>query len=880
MSTTTRSAAPWHALETDEVMQRLGTDPENGLDESEALRRLGLYGRNELEQEGGFGRLQMLANQFRDVMIWILLAAAAVSGFLLDEWIDSWVIFAIVVLNAVLGYVQEWRAEGALEALKELSAPEAVAIRQGLERSVPGAELVPGDLVVLEAGDRVPADGRLLQTMHLETDESVLTGESFSVEKTTDAVAERVGLGDRRSIVFAGTTVAAGRGRMVVVETARTTEMGRVAEMLEASEPPTPLQIELARVGRRLAVLALVTAGIVFVAGWLRGTEPESMLLIAVALAVAAIPEGLPAVVTITLSRGVTRMAREQAIVRRLPAVEALGAASVICTDKTGTLTRNEIRVQTILGADLGVAVSEADPGDRRIARYAEVASLCNDARAADEGYLGDPTEVALLISLEQMGIDAEGLRTEMPRVDELAFDSGRKRMTTLHRRSGTYLAATKGAPEIVASLATHLEGPDGPEPLDPARRERALQKAAQLAEGGLRTLALAYRVFDDGPGPIEGLEENLVLVAVVGMSDEARPEAAPAVQEAQAAGIRVVMVTGDHEVTARAIATEVGILREGDEVMAGADLRRLSADELAEQVERYSVYARVDPADKVKIVDAWQARDQIVAMTGDGVNDAPALRAADIGVAMGTGTDVAKDASSMVLADDNFATIISAVREGRAIFANLRKVVHFLLSANASEVLVMLIGFLAFGFLGEPLVAVQLLWINLVTDGLPAIALGIDPAEAGIMSANGLGDRNILSLKHQVALLSRGAVLAAGTLGALVIGHYVLDLPFKEVQTAVFTTLVLVQVLHLFNVRAERTVVWRRSILDNPWVVFTALISIALQLAVVYLPLGNTLFDVVPLGWEVWPVMIGLSVVTFAINAWIKQVSLKTSDQ
>ena len=663
---------------------------------------------------------------------------------------------------------------------------------------------------------------------------------------------------------------------MLVVETAATTEMGQLADLLAVEEPPTPLQVELNRVGKRLAILAVGTAAIVFAAGLARGTEAESMLLIAVALAVAAIPEGLPAVVTITLSRGVTRMAGEQALVRRLPAVEALGAASVICTDKTGTLTRNEIRVQVLLGADLDVEVNDADPSDPRIGRYIEVAALCNNARSGDDGYLGDPTEVALLISLDQMGVDVRDLRDGMPRIDELAFDSARKRMTTLHRRAGSYLAATKGAPEIVASLASHVEGPGGPEPLDPARRDRVLEEATRLAEQGLRTLALAYRDFDEAPGAIERLEENLVLVAVVGMSDEARPEAAPAVGEAQTAGIRVVMVTGDHEVTARAIATEVGILREGDEVMAGSVLRQLTSDELAGQVGRYSVYARVDPADKVKIVDAWQDRGEIVAMTGDGVNDAPALRAADIGVAMGTGTDVAKDASSMVLADDNFATIISAVGEGRAIFANLRKVVHFLLSANASEVLLMLIGFLAFGFLGEPLVAVQLLWINLVTDGLPAIALGMDPAEAGIMSATGIGDRNILSAKHQLNLLSKGSVLAAGALGMLVVSHYVLELPYPEVQTSVFTTLVLVQMLHIFNVRAERTPVWRRPVFDNPWVVFAVAVSIVLQLAVVYLPVGNTLFDVVPLGWEVWPPMIGLAVATFVINAWAKTITLR----
>jgi len=851
----------WHALSVEQTLQRLTVDPAAGLSDAEAASRLARYGHNELESRVGRTRLQIFADQFRDVMIWLLLVAALVSGGLLGEWIDTGVILAIVALNAVLGYVQEARASDALEALKELSAPEALVIRGGAERLIPSVEVVPGDLLMLAAGDRIPADARVVDAAHLESEEGALTGESLPEIKSTEPAPEASGLGDRSSMVFAGTSIAAGRGRAVAVLTGQGTAMGEIAELLTADEPQTPLQVELGKVGRRLAVIALATATLVFGVGLLRGNPADSMLLIAVALAVAAIPEGLTAVVTITLSRGVQKMAQRNAVVRRLPAVESLGAASVICTDKTGTLTRNEMRVQELETAGARFSLAEADAEDPRVQRYVEVAALCNDSRRGPDGFVGDPTEVALLLSVEQLGVDPTDLRLEMPRVDELAFDSRRKRMATLHRRGGRYLVAVKGAPEMVASRASWVIGADGVEPLDETRRTRVLDAAEAFAAGGLRTLALAYREIDGAPGDLQDAEHDLVLAAIVAMSDEARPEAGPAVAEAQAAGIRVVMVTGDHEVTARAIAGELGILRDGEEVMSGAVLRDLSMEQLAEQVERFSVYARVDPVDKVKIVAAWQERGEIVAMTGDGINDAPALLAADIGVAMGSGTDVAKDASGMVLADDNFATIVSAVREGRVIFANLRKVVHFLLAANASEVLAVFVGFLVFGGLGQPLTAVQLLWINLVTDGLPALTLGIDPPEAGIMAA-GAGDRDILAPRHQLRLLTLGGILAAATLAVLAIGHYWLDLEWQTVQTMTFTSLVFGQLLFVFNVRLERSTVWRRGFGGNRWLLGAVAVSLLLHLAVVYTPLGQLLFDTVSLGAEslMWIAILSLA--------------------
>ena len=855
-------------MTVDDVLSALDTDPAAGLSAEEATRRLAEHGPNTLGQEKGPSRLSQLGHQFRDVLIWVLMAAAAVSGLLLHEWIDAGVIIAIVILNAVLGYVQEARAEDALARLKELSAPEAVVVRSGTEHRVNSAELVPGDIIVLEVGDRVPADSRVIEEAHFQAEESSLTGESFPVSKQTEPVAAISMLGDRHSMVFSGTAAATGRARAVVADTGRITEMGRIADILSEKEPPTPLQIELDKVGRRLAVLAMATAAIVFLTGVIRGNPAEAMFLTAVALAVAAIPEGLTAVVTITLSGGVQRMADRNAIVRRLPSVEALGSAGVICTDKTGTLTRNEIRVQSVVLSGIEGTPADLDPADPRVARFARISALCNDARMTPDGYLGGATEVALLVAAGEVGVDVEEVRAALPRDDEIAFDARRKRMSTLHTGEGRRTVAVKGAPEVVLDRCTMVEGPDGPEPIDDARRVEVLATAERLAETGLRTLVLAYWEADELPEDHDAIETGLIWVALAGMSDAVREEAAPAVAAAQRAGIDVVMVTGDHEVTARAVAAEVGILGPGDEVMPGAELREMSAEELAVDVHRYRVYSRIDPLDKVKIVEAWQQNGKIVAMTGDGVNDAPALRAADIGVAMGSGTDVAKDAADMVLADDNFASIVAAVGEGRSIFSNLKTVVYFLLSCNASEVLTMFVGFLVFGALGDPLLAVQLLWINLITDGLPALALGIDPAWPGIMDRPPDSHRDILSARRQLALLRQGAVLAAAALAALVIGNYVLEYEWPETRTMIFTALVLVQLAHAFSVRARSTGRMGDGPGRNRLLIAGVAGSALLQVGVVYLPVGNKLFDTVGLPAAAWPIMAAITLGSFvAVN-------------
>lgn len=856
----------WHSLDVDLVAERVGSDPRRGISDNEAEMRLREHGPNEIRADSGPGTLNLLARQVKSALVWLLLVAAVVSGVLLDEWIDAGVIGAIVLLNTVLGFSQEARAERALSRLRAMAAPVAIVIRSGRQVSIPTRLVVPGDLLVLGAGVLVAADARVVESFHLEVEEAGLTGESLSSSKAVDAVEEDMSLGDRTSMVFAGTTIVAGRGSSLVVATGSNTEFGRIAESLAVEEPPTPLQVELDAVGKRLAAVAIATAGIVFLAGWWRGNPAESMFLTAVALAVAAIPEGLPAVVTITLARGVQRMAGRNAIVRRLHAVEALGSASVICTDKTGTLTQNRLEVQEVLLADLRMAPADLQISDGRARRFAEIAVLCNDAREGQDGWIGDPTEVAVIRAAIDSGADADEIRASWKRVDEFAFDSRRKRMTTVHESGGGFLIAVKGAPEVLLEQCDRIETTDGPAPLDSERRDGVLRVAAGLAERGWRTLAVAYRMTDAPPSDAAGAEAGLVLVGIVGMSDSVRPEAAAAVAEAHDAGIRVVMVTGDHAVTAQAVATLVGILYEGGGSMGGDRLRETSVDDLAGEIDSFRVFSRIDPLDKVKIVEAWRRHGATVAMTGDGVNDAPALRSADIGVAMGSGTDVAKEASAIVLADDNFASIVAAVREGRTIFANLKRVVWYLLACNASEVLVMFVGFLAFGALGEPLLATQLLWMNLVTDGLPALALGVDPPAADVMDRPPEASHGVMGRWRM--LLARGMTLASAAIGALVVGHFVLGLEWSFVRTMVFTTLVLVQLVHAYEVRA------RVAGHPNPLLLWSLAGSALLQAAVVYLPIGQRLFETEPLGIAALASSVGLAAVGGIARAMIERRS------
>lgn len=861
---------PFHALDPETTAKSFSVDLTRGLDSAEATARLERWGPNQLPTAGKPTWLQLLTRQFKDALVLTLVVAAFVSGVVLGNWIDATVILIIVFLNAVIGFSQELKAAGAAEGLRELTAPYATVIRENVEVKVPTETIVPGDLIRIEGGDRVSADGRLVEAIRLSVAESELTGESVPTDKTSTPVAVEAPIGDRSSMVFSGTTVAAGHGIAIVTATGTATEIGRIAELLSEDEPPTPLEKELNKVGRRIGVLAVGVAIVVFGIGIAQGKPTESMFLLAVALAVAAIPEGLPAVVGITLGRGVQDMARRNAIVRRLPAVEALGAVTVICTDKTGTLTKNEIWVQETEMAALRMADPATAPSDPRIARYAELAVLCNDARRSEGTWLGDPTEIALLRSVAHL-VDVPELRKAYPRIDEVPFDSTRKRMTTLHRSKAGVLLVVKGAPEVVVPMCTRLEGDCGVEPLDEDRSLAALSAAEQMAGRGLRTLALAYAEPSELPANLESAEGNLVLVALAGMRDELRPEARSSVEEAVEAGIIVVMITGDHEVTARTIAGDLGLL-EDREVIGGRELAAMTSTELADRVERIGAYARVDPADKVKIVKAWQEQGAIVAMTGDGVNDAPALRSADIGVAMGSGTDVARDTSDIVLADDNFTTIVAAIRGGRTIFANLRKVIAFLLAGNVSEVLVVFTAFLMFGALGDPLLAVQLLWINLVTDGLPALALGFDPPGPGIMQKPPQRKRSLLGWESQLRLLGKGAIMATVVMAAFWIGIGS-GYEWEHTRTLAFTTLVLVQMTYLFAVRISESG-WRQGLASNYLVHGAALISVLLQVVVVMSPVGNSLFHTVPISLSDWTVAIllalGAALAVLAVSTFV----------
>lgn len=849
----------WHADPVAVVVETLGSDLEKGLDDTEASRRIVRDGPNELDTGPRRGPLSILMGQFRDVLVWVLIVAAAVSAFIVDEYVDAIVIAAIVVLNAAIGFTQEMRAESALDELASLSAPRADVVRGGQAKSVPSREVVPGDIVLLETGDLVPADCRLAEAVRLRIDESSLTGESQPVSKQDEPVAESALLADRRSMVFSSTTVSAGRATAVVVETGTGTELGKIAEMLRVDEPPTPLAVELDRTGRRIGGLTLVIAVAVFAIGLVRNYPPEAMFLSAVALAVAAIPEGLTAVVTVILARGVQEMSKRNAIVRRLRAVETLGAATVICTDKTGTLTQNRMRVQFLELASMSGAMGALPTEDHRVVTFGRIAALCNDARHEGAGFVGDSTEVALLEAIDPVLVNVEALRTKWERVDEVPFDSTRKRMTTIHESEGRWFVAHKGAPERVVERCSSFAGPDGVEALTDERRSDALASANDMATRGLRTLAFAYREGSGTPLPTNP-EEGLVLVAVVGIADAIRPEAPDAVAKARDAGVDVVMVTGDHVATAQAIANDLGLI-EGRAIAQGSDMANVDAAE----IPKVGVFARVEPADKVTIVHAWQQAGAVVAMTGDGVNDAPALRAADVGVSMGTGTDVARQASTIVLADDNFSSIVAAIEQGRVIYDNLRKVIYFLLSANLAEVLVMVVGFLAFGGIGEPLLATQLLYVNLITDGLPALGLGMDPPSADVMKRSP-NREGILTPSAMGTLAWQAAILGVAVLGAFVVGHWMLGLEWEATRTMALTTLVLTQMAHVFNIRAGAKSVWTDGFQPNRTLLVGIAASIIVHVVVVMSSLGQSVFGTVALSLEQW----GITAILAAVSALI----------
>ena len=846
----------WHNKSLTETLGELGTDRRQGLTEEEARRRLGKYGPNRLEGKPPRSMFLRLLDQLKDPMILVLLAAAALSLWSSggEDWLDSVIILLIVVVNAVISISQENSAQKALEALRKMSAPQARVVRDGKERRVESALVVPGDLIRLEAGDLAPADARLLETAGLKADESAMTGESVPVEKSAgEALPEVTALGDRTNMVIGSTVITAGRGTAVVTATGMDSEVGKVAGLLlEQEESATPLQRRMGEISKTLSFLCLCVCAVMFGVGLLQGRGMLDMFMTAVSLAVAAIPEGLPAIVTIVLALGVQRLAKRGAIVKKLPAVETLGCAGVICSDKTGTLTQNKMTVRQVwLPAG----------GDRRALLSA--AALCNDAVETEGKSVGDPTEAALVDAALEEGLSKRALERETPRRGEIPFDSERKLMTTVHALpSGGYRVCVKGAPDLLIARCLLTE----------TQRKEALEANDEMALQALRVLGVAERYIEKLPGTMTAgsLEKELVFLGLMGMMDPPRPEVKQAVEQCRRAGIRPVMITGDHRLTAVAVAKELGICREGDLAVTGAELDFMPQDLLDQDVEKFSVYARVSPEHKTRIVNAWQKKGKIVAMTGDGVNDAPALKAAHIGCAMGiTGTDVAKGAAHMILTDDNFATIVSAVAEGRGIYSNIRKAIHYLLSCNIGEILTIFLA-TVLNFHQMPLLPVQLLWLNLVTDSLPALALGVEPVEEGVMAEPPRDAReSLFTRKFSLRLLWQGAMVGLLTLGAYFLGEYVLSDPgeaYQAANTMAFATLTLCQLFHAFDVRSEEHSLLHIGVFSNPAMNKAFLVGLGMQLAVLCLPPLQRIFQTVPLHPAEWAVVLLLAAAPVAV--------------
>lgn len=864
----------FHAVTREEVVKELSADFVNGLTDAQIQEKRDQFGENKLREKKKKTTFQRFLDQFKDVMILILIAAAVISFAIacaegeVKEFFEPVLILVIVIINAIMGVMQESKAEKALDALKGMSAPHARVIRNGEEQVIEAVELVPGDIIRLEAGDFVPADARLLRSVSLKSEESALTGESVASDKDASAqIDEKAPLGDRSNMIFSGCSITYGTATAIVTATGMNTEMGKIAGLLENEEEgQTPLQRKLAQLGKYLGIMAIAACAIIFIVGLVNGIPTLEIFMMAVSLAVSAIPEGLPAIVTIVLSIGVQRLAKKNAIIRRLPAVETLGSASVICSDKTGTLTQNRMTLVKAYLDETGQTEDITTQNSAEIQKLLKYGTLCCDGSVVFQGtkeqHIGDPTETAIVLAAHRNGMPKEELNHKYPRLAEIPFDSDRKLMTTVNRIDGRNIVIVKGAFDIMASRCTA------------GNMEAAKQVNDEMSSSALRVLAIAYKEIDIVPEEPAGeeLEKGLTFMGLVGMIDPPRPEAKDAVAVCRRAGIKPVMITGDHVVTASAIATELGIKEERDRAITGAELDAMTEQELDGQVEHIAVYARVSPENKIRIVKAWQRKGQVVSMTGDGVNDAPALKAADIGCAMGiTGTDVAKGSADMTLTDDNFATIVDAVREGRGIYANIKKVVGFLLGTNIGEVIVVFVAMLLWH--EAPLLSMQLLWINLVTDSFPAIALGMEPVEKDVMEkkpkpkneglfANGFG--------VQIAL--QGVMFGTLSLIAFKAGEIVSG-QIEGGQTLAFMVLSLSQIVQAFNMRSGRSL-FKIGFFTNPKLNGAAALSLVMVAAVLFTPLA-ALFGLIRLSWELYLLGIGLILVPLLVMEVSKAVGL-----
>ncbi|KYK38848.1 MAG: calcium-translocating P-type ATPase, SERCA-type [Theionarchaea archaeon] len=855
----------WHTREAADCVKRLNTSTD-GLTEAEAEKRLAEFGYNELKKRKGRGVFSIFVDQFKDLLIMVLIAATVIS-FLLRETTDAYIILIIVIINTFMGLVQEYKAEKAIERLKELASPVATVVRDKEIKDIPAKNIVPGDVIVLESGDFVPADGRLFESSYLRVEEAALTGESVPSAKVVEVLPE-VSLADRENMVYMGTTATDGRGKAVITTTGMNTEMGKIAEVIQAMEmEKTPLQEKLEDFSKYLTGGIAGFCVLIFVLGTARGEPVFEMFLTAVSLAVAAIPEGLPAIVTIVLALGVQRMIKRNALMRRLRAVETLGSATIICSDKTGTITRNEMMVSKIFVGETMYLVTgngystegsfhvgnkKVEP-DELLLLILEIGLLCNDAQVKAETVVGDPTEASLIVSAAKAGLKREELEEKNRRIKEIPFSSERKRMTTIHEADGKFRIYTKGAPDVILELCTKVQEGTDLYLLTEERKQEILSIYNAMASKALRALAMAYKEVDKIPEQDETIEQELIFLGIQGMRDDPRIEVKDAITTCNQAGIRSMMITGDFKATAVAIAEEVGIT---GKAITGKDVDSMSDEELTSEIEDIGVVARVSPEHKTRIVTALKNKGHIVAMTGDGVNDAPSLKKADIGVAMGiTGTDVAKEAADMVLTDDNFANIVKAVEEGRHIYDNIVKFIYFLLCCNVGEIFVLFFAIML-GF-SRPLIPIQILWINLITDGVPALALGVDPPAEGIMK------RKPRDPKESIFAKGRGKnIIETGLLmsGLVLVGFRFFGGNTDHARTLAFSSLVFVQLAHTFNARSEERSIFDIGFFSNRWLVGAVALSVGLQLSVVYVPVLQPLFKTVSLEMGDWILILVLS--------------------
>lgn len=865
----------FHTQDEKTTLEKLNSSVD-GITEEEAAKGLELYGKNQLAEEKRKTIFVMFLEQFKNVMIIILLIAAVISG-LTHELTDSLIILAVVIINAVLGVLQESKAEKALAALKNMSSPYAKVKRNGEVRQIKSEELVPGDIVLLEAGDYVPADMRLLQAASLKIEEAALTGESVPVEKSVEKIDKTdIVIGDRKNMVYFGSSVSYGRGLGVVAATGMSTEVGKIASHISSNESQqTPLQKKLGEMTKYLTIAIIAVSIIIFFAGVIQGQKYLDMFLTAISLAVAAIPEGLPAVITIVLALGVQKMAKRNAIIRKLSAVETLGCTEIICSDKTGTLTQNKMTVTEIYIDGKIVKVEDLAPDTGSTELFIDSLVLCNDSKVSrsDSGsiaFMGDPTETALADFGLNKGVNKEELDKQLPRKSEIPFDSERKLMTTINQTKEQIKAFTKGAPDVLLDRCTGILLNGEAEPLTPNHIDSIIAANKALASKALRVLGVAYKDIDHIPSELlpEEIESGLVFVGLAGMIDPPRPEAKEAVRICTEAGIRPVMITGDHKDTAAAIAKELNIIKDESQVITGAELNAINDETFEQQIEKYSVYARVSPDHKVKIVNAWKKKGKVVAMTGDGVNDAPALKASDIGVGMGiTGTDVAKGTSNMVLSDDNFATIVVAVEEGRKVYNNIRKTIQFLLSSNLGEIVTL---FVATMLNWTILLPIHILWVNLVTDTLPALALGLEKSHKDIMKQKPRkASSSFLSDGVGISILYQGVLKGIITLTAYYIGTRLYS--HEVAVTMAFATLGLVQLTHSLNARSNKKSLLRIGLFSNMYLIGAIAISALLQIIVIAVPFLNDIFNVTVLNLEQWLIVVCAALVIIPIVEAVK---------